>query len=718
MGKGSAKICKDCDKPVISEKMRAVKHGKPFNLELYCSCAPRDPFRALVSRATDNPEENQEFIAGLARKEALRMASDSASEYSPQMQAEVDNLLRIGALITRQKPHSADVRKDLVVAFQVFPNLIRDMEAVQAAWARMIQTERERYPRASPQSVHSLIKALEKAYVDVFHKIVKLSFREPDDTCTYKDRPLNAFGVPIASPFFNRSLTAANYTPEQDRFAQNGENTWLDRFLYAKAAMLLAALHVFKLPFIEGVLSNVDANLQQTTPEDFPKDVLLALSALKAEFYTVWVLLIAAPELPVPDPSATGRAPRSKFTTMRNSFVVWDNDTYYQRITDPHNLRPRLRYSDQGLNAFGAVLAELPGDWPPCAAAIAHKLDTLRSRQTAALANVAAGGALRSATSWIDPRSGKGVEERWNDTLRRNRLYTQEPAPKASRLEERRNDTLRRNFIYTQEAARKASRLQDDKIYDGIGPTGVVMTPVVFTRDSPNVRERLNPEYDDIIAAILDASSDAELAHIDALTRSEQDNWRHNASNIITRLNPDGDPEKTAFIIALKGKQLLDIVDLKVPQDEARAALDTLLAARPTQVPQKIHDAKSFEEEDLDLQAGLLASLRHLPKPTKKHKPRKPRKPRNKRTEYDSDTSDDDAAGAPLQRRASASSVTMPEQDDIDRQEDIDLQAAIQASLRVSRSPPGPAGSRLHGTQQLVDMRVLLSTPFDSNSYE
>jgi len=177
------------------------------------------------------------------------------------------------------------------------------------------------------------------------------------------------------------------------------------------------------------------------------------------------------------------------------------------------------------------------------------------------------------------------------------------------------------------------------------------MPPVVVTRDSPNLRERLNPHYDDIIAAVLDAASDAHLAYLDALPRMEQDYWRHYAWKFIDRLNPDKDPQYTAFILAREGPELLAI-NPDVPLDKARAALDAMLAARPTHAPPKTH------------------------------------RPHGKRAASDdSDDSDDpDAAGAPRPRQPPRS-VT----ESMAEAADVDLQAALLASLRA---PSPAAGSR------------------------
>ena len=585
----------------------------------HCRCPrPRDPFRSQLAMATDDPELHRQFIDGLARQESLRIAAGSASAYAPDVQAEIDVLVCIGALLVPPpgaRPPADLVRRQQLAAFRVLPDVIRGLEAVHAAWALL---ERRTAPALLAVAQRAL--SLTRSWSSLFgafrdkQKALNDLLRSPgfweteggEDVVTR--RPLDAAARRIVSPYFENVREQRGGGPlapwqpllQPHRLALNGDNTWLDRFLYARTALRLACGALLDVPLVERALAHT------STPEDgalpLALEVRLALAAVKAEFYTVWALLSAPPALPLPDPSAAGRAPAGKFTAVRNSFVVWTSGNEHERLTDPHSLRPRLRCAHE-LRALGAALAELPGDWPPVAAALAATLAALRARQLAALAQVAAGDALRSAPGWRDPRSAKSNHDAFHDSVRRLRIDTHEAHAK-------------KRFVGVPSQMPEAFDM-----------------PEAFIAEVGDVRKRLNPYRDVYIAAALAVADDAVLARLVGMTPGGQQAWRFDSRSVLRRLNPDASAARFAEIFALAPDELRRLAS---PDDAAPAKRDKGARGKrnkdsdsddsddAAEAGAPLRRARSLTESmavmrDPDVQAAILASL--LPASAVEHIP-------------------------------------------------------------------------------------------------
>ena len=254
------------------------------------------------------------------------------------------------------------VRKLFHRAFVVYPELLRDLAAFERDWRRMAASTptyddgEQVWPEPAPdltalwwtfelfQKEGFRLNATFRIWQNIFGKWKAENNGTP------------LLNVEVRSPYYHHEPA-----PPSTRGAPDGENPWLDRFLFAVEEVTQA---------YQVVLALKPRTRERTTlpVAQLEPDLQAALLALKAEYAALFALSRHAPCARLPDPSRAGRDPASKWFAGGGTFVVYSPALGMPvPLTDPGGLSRALLAAGPAavyahtLDSMGRVLVEFPG---------------------------------------------------------------------------------------------------------------------------------------------------------------------------------------------------------------------------------------------------------------------------------------------------------------------------------------------------------------------
>ena len=339
---------------------------------------PKDPFLFMLRKASEKPDEHQEFINALNQNSSKQL-------YPPHIQDEVNALIPFA---TNSVPQTSkvlvhtegDMRKLKLSGITVIPNIIDKLKDFRQWWRKIIyykshfiETQKSIYNDFDYHTslLYDNNNKLFGLYEPTFWSGLydgpwggKEQWNLPGCTITYTIKPRNQKGKTLISPYFN-----PNQKGHVSKLAPNGDNSWLDRFLSARI--------YFWLAYKDLSIFMKNNNIILTEGREIQPELLLKFTIVKCEFAALFALVFGA--LPLYDPSIAGQSD-GKWESVRGSFVFWTSATEYEPLSDPDNLHKMLRVKDKLID-IGRYLLQLPGSFVDFDSKIETTINVLRNKQ-------------------------------------------------------------------------------------------------------------------------------------------------------------------------------------------------------------------------------------------------------------------------------------------------------------------------------------------------
>ena len=245
------------------------------------------------------------------------------------------------------------VRELQTRAFRVYPADIGTVDAFERDWRRMCAAA-PTYERGSPLSFPG---GPTRNYPALAWAILKFQYFVTNSAWQRMFQP-------SFSPYYDPEAPHSIGSPD-------GDNPWLDRFLFAKREFLSRLVIVDDHPQMRSLRRFPGSDVPFA---DLEPSLQAAIRDAKSEFVALFALSRHAPCPPIPDTSRAGRDPASKWFAAGGSFAVYSPELRRSvPLTDPGALRrvlddPAIPPDNWGaadymelLLAFGTILAHFPG---------------------------------------------------------------------------------------------------------------------------------------------------------------------------------------------------------------------------------------------------------------------------------------------------------------------------------------------------------------------
>lgn len=339
---------------------------------------PKDPFLFMLRKASENPDEYQEFINALSQ-------NSSKQVYPPDIQDDVNALIPFATNLVSQTSKvlvhtEGDLRKLKLTGGVVLPEIIDKLKDFQQCWRKIIyykshfiDTQKSIYDDFNNHTslLYDNNNNLFGLYEPTFWSGLydgpwggKEHWNSLGSTSVYTKNPRNQKGNTLRSPYLN-----PNQKGHVSKLAPNGDNSWLDRFLSARI--------YFWLAYKDLSIFMKNNNIILTKGREIQPELLLKFTIVKCEFAALFALVFGV--LPLYDPSIAGQSD-GKWESVRGSFVFWTSATEYEPLSDPDNLHKMLRVKDQLID-IGRYLLQLPGSFVDFDSKIETTINVLRNKQ-------------------------------------------------------------------------------------------------------------------------------------------------------------------------------------------------------------------------------------------------------------------------------------------------------------------------------------------------